>query len=94
MYIILWIFLALAASFAALYFLFPRTLVDFAQKALRRKGGLVQKSVKVGEDVWPYLEGGPTDAEVVLLVHGFGGDKDNWAMYSPYITKKYRLDIA
>lgn len=75
----------------AVYFVFPRTIFGWLQGALRKKGGLTKKSIKVGEFEWPYLEGGDPDGEVVVLVHGFGGDKDNWALYSPYITKNYRL---
>lgn len=94
MYILTIIFGLLAAAvliLLALYFLSPRTLFEWAQKSLRRKGGLVEKSIEAGGFTWPYLEGGPADGEVVVLVHGFAGDKDNWAMFSPYITKKYRF---
>ncbi len=91
MQIILWLVVALLLMLFALYFLFPRTIYTFFQKSLRRKGGLVQKSVRVGEFDWPYLEGGPSDGEIVVLLHGFGGDKDNWTIYAPHITRQYRL---
>ena len=89
--LILTVVAAAIVALIALYFLSPRTIYNWLQRSLRRKGGLVQKSIRAGEFDWPYLEGGPADGEVVVLVHGFGGDKDNWAIYSPYITKKYRL---
>ncbi|QJB68050.1 alpha/beta fold hydrolase [Parasphingorhabdus halotolerans] len=89
--IVLWIIAGLIAGSLILYFVFPRLLYSAMRNGLRRKGGLVEKSVKTGEFDWPYLEGGPSDGEVVLLVHGFGGDKDNWALFSPQITEKYRL---
>lgn len=75
----------------AVYILFPRNLFQLVRNALRRRGGMIEKSVKVDDIVWPYLEGGPVDGEVMVLVHGFGGDKDNWAIYSAEITDKYRL---
>ncbi len=75
----------------ALYVLFPRTLFGFFRDALRRKGKLTVKSIKVGDMLWPYLEGGSPDGEPLLLLHGFGGDKDNWAVYAPEIVGKYRL---
>ena len=81
----------LVLSLIAIYALFPRSLFIFLRNALRRKGKLTQKSVKVGEIVWPYLEGGPPDGEPLVLLHGFGGDKDNWAMYAPEMEGKYRL---
>ena len=73
------------------YLLAPRVLFDFAVKSLRGKGGTVQKSVKVGDFTWPYLEGGNPAGKPLVLVHGFGGDKDNWSFYAPHIKQDYRL---
>lgn len=74
-----------------LYLLAPRKLFDFARNSLRSKGGMVQKSVKVGDLNWPYLEGGNPAGPPLVLVHGFGGDKDNWSFYAPHIKQNYRL---
>ena len=74
-----------------IYLLAPRILFDFVIKSQRGKGGLVQKSVKVGDITWPYLEGGNLAGKPLVLVHGFGGDKDNWAFYAPHIKQDYRL---
>jgi abhydrolase domain-containing protein 6 len=86
--------LLLAAIVAApflLYFLAPRTIVIWARNAQRGKGGLVRRSVRVGDMTWPYLEGGNPAGKALVLVHGFGGDKDNWSFYAPYIKQDYRL---
>ncbi len=91
MKLLLWIVLALLAGGIGTYLLFPRVLYNQMRRLLRRKGGLALKSVKVGDLIWPYLEGGNPDGKAVVLVHGFGGDKDNWAFYAPYMTGKYRL---
>lgn len=88
---LLWIVLALLAAGIGTYLLFPRVLFNQARAALRRKGGMVLKSVQVGELTWPYLEGGNPAGKAVVLVHGFGGDKDNWSFYAPYLTGEYRL---
>ena len=40
---------------------------------------------------WPYLEGGPESGEVVILVHGFGGDKDNWPLYARHLRRDFRV---
>lgn len=74
-----------------LYAFAPALLFRQVQAAIRRKGRLVRKTVRVGDIEWPYLEGGPKDGEVVVLVHGFGADKDHWAMAAPHITDRYRL---
>lgn len=75
----------------ALYWLAPGKLFKFMRDMLRKRAGLVEKSVQVGDLTWPYLEAGPKDGEPVVLIHGFGADKDNWAMYAPQLVKKYRL---
>ena len=73
------------------YFFFPKLLFNLGRDALRRRGKIERKEVIVGGEIWPYLEGGPPTGDPVLLIHGFGGDKDNWALYAPFITDKYRL---
>lgn len=91
MQIILTILGIVVLSLIAIYVFLPRSLYGFLRNALRRKGKLTEKSIKVGDLVWPYLEGGPADGEPLVLLHGFGGDKDNWAMYAPEMVGKYRL---
>lgn len=87
--------LAFSALFIAipvmLYVVAPATLFRQFQRALRRKGGLERKSVAVDGIEWPYLEGGPSDGDVIVFVHGFGADKDNWAFAAPHFTGKYRM---
>lgn len=75
----------------AIYLLAPRQLFMALRNALRRRGGLVQRSVRVGTMDWPFLEGGDRAGVPLVLVHGFGGDKDNWSFYAPYMGKGFRL---
>lgn len=81
----------LFAIIAAVYFFAPAVLFDLLRNLLRRRGKLTEKSIAIGGQVWPYLEGGPADGEPVVLVHGFGGEKDNWALYAKFLTGKYRV---
>lgn len=84
----------LAASLAglvALYAFRPRLLFDAVRAALRRRASLSRKSIRVGDIEWPYLDGGKPAGEPVVLVHGFGGDKDNWTLYAPYLTPHCRV---
>ena len=74
-----------------MYFLFPGRLVAMGRALLRRRGGMVQKSVTVDGRTWPYLEGGDRTKPLLLLVHGFAGDKDNWSMIAPYLTRDYHV---
>ena len=91
MRILLILIFAPLITLALLYFLFPGRLVAFARWALRKRGGTVQKSVAVDGRDWPYLEGGDPAKPLLLLVHGFAGDKDNWSMIAPYLTRDYHI---
>jgi abhydrolase domain-containing protein 6 len=64
-------------------------IVDNMIMSLRGLAGLSKGSVQVGEYTIVYLEGGT--GESVLLLHGFGGDKDNWTLFSQYLTKRYHV---
>ncbi len=57
--------------------------------SLRALGSLSEKSIEVEKHTVVYLEGG--GGEPVLLLHGFGADKDNWNLFSRYLTKRYRV---
>jgi abhydrolase domain-containing protein 6 len=78
-------------ALALMYFIFPGRLVALGRALLRRRGGMVQKSVAVDGRIWPYLEGGDPLKPLLLLVHGFAGDKDNWSMIAPYLTRDYHV---
>jgi pimeloyl-ACP methyl ester carboxylesterase len=71
--------------------LFPEQSTKLAMNVERSMSGLGYKTVVIGDEIWHYLEGGPKDAEVVLLLHGFGGDKDNWTRFSKSLTGVYRV---
>lgn len=88
---VIWLLAALIIAAAIIYIFFPQWLFQVARNMQRRRGGMVLKSVRVGDLTWPYLEGGDPNGVAVVLVHGFGGDKDNWSFYAPYLTKNYRL---
>lgn len=79
------------AILLALYFFTPRMLFNAFRKGLRRRAKLTLKSVEVNGQVWPYLERGPAGGVPVVLLHGFGGDKDNWALYAKEMPEKYRV---
>jgi len=76
---------------AAVYFLFPDTLLNLARNVERRSSGLVKKEVQVDDHKIAYLEGG--EGEIIVLVHGYGGDKDNWTRFAKYLTRDYHVVI-
>ncbi|MBC2736298.1 MAG: alpha/beta hydrolase [Desulfobacteraceae bacterium] len=72
------------------YFLFPETVFKLAMDAQRRSADLVKKEVQVDGQRIVYLEGGK--GETILLLHGFGGNKDAWTAFAKYF-KGYHLVI-
>ena len=65
------IFLLLVVAGALVTFVFPVALLNLANVFMRRGAGMVAKTVSVDGVDWPYLEGGPSDAPVLLVLHGF-----------------------
>lgn len=70
---------------------FPEEATDLAFSLERFRSGLDYRTAVVDGETWHYLEGGPGNAPAVLLLHGFGGDKDNWTRFSNDLTKGYRV---
>ena len=72
------------------YFLFPESVFKLAIETQRRAAGLVKQSVQVDDHRIVYLEGGK--GETVILLHGFGGSKDDWPIFAAHL-KGFHLVI-
>jgi hypothetical protein len=72
----------IALLIVGIYFLFPEMLFKLAVKAERHAAGLVKKEIQVDDHKIVYLEGGK--GQTVLLLHGFGANKDNWTRFAKY----------
>ena len=70
---------------------FAEDAATLAVNLERSASDLDHKTVVIGDETWHYLVGGPEDAEVLLLIHGFGGDKDNWTRFARSLTENYRV---
>jgi len=66
-----------------------KTLYNYAKSIERGKAQLIEKTVQVDDHKIVYLEGGA--GETILLVHGFGGDKDNWTRFARQFAGQYRI---
>jgi len=84
------VIVVVAILLAAFYFLFPKTAFELAIDAQRRSADLVKKEVQVDDHRIVYLEGGT--GETIVLLHGFGGYKDQWTAFAKYL-KGYHLVI-
>ncbi|MGE5405787.1 MAG: alpha/beta fold hydrolase [Candidatus Saccharibacteria bacterium] len=79
----------LLIAFLAVYLGSPNMMYKYGGLAERSMSGLEIKSVQVDDHHIVYLEGG--QGETVLLIHGFGGDKDNWTRFARSLTSKYHV---
>ncbi len=65
-----------------------RTFIDLD----RRRAGLVRKEIALPDGTrYVYLEGG--QGEPLMLLHGFGANKDNFTRMAAFLTPKYRVII-
>ena len=85
--------LAFVAVGVSLYFyFFPERLVRLALDYERGLAGLARKELELpGGLRYVYLEGGM--GEPLLLLHGFGANKDNFVRIAKYLTPHYRVII-
>lgn len=60
-------------------------------KQERSKAGLSSKTIKVGDILWTYNEGGDTSKPSVLLIHGLAGTRDHWNKVAHYLTPHYHV---
>ncbi len=87
------IVLVLAGFLAGLTELIPDEVADLGLRLERARGGMEYRTLRVGSETWHYLERGPADAETVLIIHGFGGSKDNWSRFARFVTGEYRVVV-
>ncbi len=85
--------LLLLATPVVLAALFPRDTAAFLVDVERSRAGLVYETFSINGEPWHFLSGGPDDGEVLVLLHGFGGDKDNWMRFARTLTADYRVVI-
>src|SRR5207237_6935059 len=85
--------LALVAIVAVGFvYLAPETVTHLAVTGERHRSGLVRKTIDLpGGLNCVYLEGG--QGEPLLLLHGFGADKDNFTRVARFLTPHYRVIV-
>lgn len=92
MNVILLVLLIIIFLLIALVYLAPKAVTNFALNSERKRSGLVRKEITLPNGLhYAYLEGG--QGEPLVLLHGFGGNKDTFTRVSRYLTKNYRVII-
>jgi pimeloyl-ACP methyl ester carboxylesterase len=70
----------------------PEAALRLAVGADRQRSGLVRKQIDLpGGMHWVYLEGG--HGVPLILLHGFGADKDNFTRAARFLTPHYRVIV-
>ncbi|HPJ92944.1 MAG TPA: alpha/beta hydrolase [Deltaproteobacteria bacterium] len=69
---------------------FKQGMYDFMINADRSRSHLETGTVTIDGQTIAYLER-PGSGEVIVLVHGFGANKDNWVRFVRYIPAPYRV---
>ena len=91
LYISSFVFILITALSVFVY-LVPERVVNFALNATRKQSGLVRKELTLPNGVhYAYLEGG--QGKPLMLLHGFGGNKDTFTRVSRFLVKHYRVII-
>jgi pimeloyl-ACP methyl ester carboxylesterase len=79
-------------SITAFVYLAPARATEIALTATRKHSGLVRKEIVLSNNLhFVYLEGG--QGEPLMLLHGFGGNKDTFTRVSRFLVKHYRVII-
>lgn len=91
LYATLLVLAALPVAAFAFEKLAPRRAALLGLAFERRRAGLVWDSVSIPGAEMPYLEGG--QGETIVLLHSFGGDKDNFIRTAVYLTRSYHVVI-
>lgn len=87
--IVIVVILLILAVITAWIYLFPEKALKSIADAERGRAGLEVLEVDVDGMKMKYLTGG--NGETLLLIHGFGANKDNWTRISKYLTPHFNV---
>ena len=90
--IVLAVVAAIAVAVVGFVYLAPENAAHLFVKVQRAQAGLERKEIQLADGLrYVYLEGG--NGEPLMLLHGFGADKDNFTRVAGYLTPRYRVII-
>lgn len=70
-----------------------RSLWNMARRSQIAVSGLKRRHVWLDQHRITFLEGGRADGETVVLLHGFGANKENWLFMAGLLARRYHLII-
>lgn len=73
-------------------------IYDFAIESTRKKADLQTGKIKIPDGEIVYLNNFASkepenDQDYIIMVHGFGADKDNWLKFSDELTKDFKIAV-
>ncbi len=88
-----WIISALIAATAAVWFGAPGTVYRMTIAGERQLAGLSPSAALVGSERWVFLHSDEpgNDRPVLLLLHGFGADKDNFNRVARHLEQDFNV---
>ncbi|HVT36953.1 MAG TPA: alpha/beta hydrolase, partial [Nevskiaceae bacterium] len=88
-----WLLILAAVVFGGVLAYLHLDPVDATARAValqRQAGGLVRREITLPDGtLYVYLEGG--QGRPLVLLHGFGANKDNWTRVARYLTPRYHV---
>jgi len=69
---------------------FEQKLFDWGLCVERQRSDLIPRTIRVDGQNIAYLER-QGEGETIVLLHGFGANKDTWIRFVRYLPKKYRI---
>ena len=89
--VLIFLIVCIVANIGCLY-MAPEKFTEFAVDMERKRSGLERKEINLpGNIQYVYLEGGK--GEPLMLLHGFGANKDNFTRAARFLTPHYRVII-
>lgn len=73
------------------YYLFPEKVAGYMIDFARSRAGLVKKNIQIDDHNIVYLDGGK--GQTILLLHGYGSEKDAWLLFAFFLTKNFHVII-
>ena len=55
----------------------------------RWRAGMTERTLTINDLRFSYLDGGT--GEIILMIHGFGANKDSWNRFARYLTDSFRV---
>lgn len=90
---LLFLIVVMTSMFFGFTYLFPEKTAETLLSLERKRSNLVRKELTLEDGIkYVFLEGG--QGEPLMLLHGFGANKDNFTRISRFLTSHYRVIVV